>query len=258
MKPYSSDLYKAISGRKRNTSVNLVTDAPGAMRCIQMWRSFLCLLVTNGGDFQRPISSFSTDAPSIVLEYDASLTGIGVIIFNVVEGAEVEWFVIQEVFPFDLGGDSGFQNSVEFIAITIGVTALAARGVRNVNIHVRGDSKASLKWSGSDSFRSRRCRAAATCFIAITTYSGISIVSVEHIPGETNVRCDALSRCKENGLSPADLGFSDTSVFQLSANPYVQALLKLCEPRDVTADECDKDFMGYWTEALVLTKRIVI
>jgi hypothetical protein len=55
-----------------------------------------------------------------------------------------------------------------------------------------------------------------------------------------------------------DLGFSDTSVFQLSANPYVQALLKLCEPRDVTADECDKDFMGYWTEALELTKRIVI
>ena len=146
-----------------------------------------------------------------------------------------------------------------FIAIIIGVTALAARGVRNVNIHVRGgDSKASLKWSGSDSFRSRRCRAAATCFIAITTYSGISIVSVEHIPGETNVRCDALSRCKENGLSPADLGFSDTSVFQLSANPYVQALLKLCEPRDFPADECDKDFMVYWTEALELTKRIVI
>jgi len=205
MKPFSSELYRATSGRLRNVSINLTVEAPGAVRCIKMWRSLLCLLVTNGQEYQRPLSTFSQSPPTIVLEYDASLSGIGVIIYRCVDGAEIEWVVIQEEFPYDLGDDSGFQNSVEFIAITIGVAALAVKGLRDTNIHIRGDSRSSLKWSSADSFRSKRCRWAATCFTNLTFLTGINVVSVEHIPGDLNVRCDALSRSRANGVRPCDL-----------------------------------------------------
>ena len=261
MKPFSSELYRTVKGRYRNVSINLRTEAPGAIRCIKMWRSLLCLLSTHGGEYQRPFSTFSQSAPSIVLEYDASLSGIGVIIYRFIDGVEVEWLVIQERFPYDLGEDSGYQNSVEFIAITIGVAALAAKGLRDTNIHVRGDSKSSLKWSTADSFRSKRCRWAATCFTNLAFLSGITVVSIEHIPGETNIRCDALSRSRDNGIRPCDLGFEDALVFDLSKHEAVKELLRLCEPRaDVDSldnDYDDDEFIKTWTASMAMCDAIL-
>ena len=258
MKPFSSDLYRSINGRHRNVSINLRTDAPEAIRCIKMWRSFLCLLITNGYEQQRPIQSFYQSAPRFVIEYDASLSGIGVIVYSFNDDrTETEWFALQAQFPYDLGDDSGFQNSVEFIAIIIGVAALAARGVSHSNVHVRGDSRSSLKWSSSDSFRSKRCRMAATCFTALTIQAGINVISIEHIPGELNVRCDSLSRSKQNGTRPEDLGFSRDQIFNISDYPAVENLLRICEPFSNPPDEDDKSFALKWITSMRTCKEII-
>ena len=208
------------------------------------------MVVTHGQEYQRPLSTSSQSPPTIVLEYDASLSGIGVIIYRCVDGAEIEWVVIQEEFPYDLGDDSGFQNSVEFIAITIGVAALAVKGLRDTNIHIRGDSRSSLKWSSADSFRSKRCRWAATCFTNLTFLTGINVVSVEHIPGDLNVRCDALSRSRANGVRPCDLGFEDSLVLDLSTHKGMLELLRLCEPSVEVNEASDNEFINQWTTSM--------
>jgi len=75
--------------------------------------------------------SFHTIPSTFKIEYDALLTGLGVILLvSKEEGSWLTWKVTSIDLPFILNS-SRYQNTVEFIAIMMGVVTLYIFGVSN-------------------------------------------------------------------------------------------------------------------------------
>ena len=70
----------------------------------------------------RPIHTIVKRAPTFLIEYDASLTGLGLVLsyWDPVSSWTI-LTVVQVKLPFDLQDDSGFQNTVEFLAVVVGL-----------------------------------------------------------------------------------------------------------------------------------------
>jgi hypothetical protein len=60
-----------------------------AIVAIQCWRAMLCLVRFRETEYTRTIVSFAATTPVIVVEFDASLSGAGLIWFARDSGAEV-------------------------------------------------------------------------------------------------------------------------------------------------------------------------
>ena len=78
LRPFTMDLFGAIRGYINMNALISLPDA--ARRAIMMWR---CALVTLGCDqsrFARPLHTLALREPSLLIEYDASLTGLGIVL----------------------------------------------------------------------------------------------------------------------------------------------------------------------------------
>ena len=97
-----------------------------------------------------------------MFEFDASLTGIGLRIFEIDnEGEEVLIIVSGFETGFLLGGQAKYQNTMEFLAVVMGIGLLVNEGVTGTGLRLRGDSTTSLvhvRWSGQPRSRSRPAR----------------------------------------------------------------------------------------------------
>ena len=191
------------------------------------------MLEINPTRYARDITSFANIPPTYTIEYDASLTGVGVILYQIDQyGREYEWKVLQYVFNYDLKGESRYHNTVEFIALVMGLAGLVILGINNVAVLCRGDNRSSLSWGMKENFKSQLGRRAALVLTTFGVYSNIQIAEVIHIAGKTNVRCDQLSR---ETITPADLGFSRE---QTLPAPLFDQLSHFCNPTvlDTTID----------------------
>ena len=101
LRPFTRALYSCIQHyTNKHVRIKLSDDAANT---IQMWRSFFVFLEINPITYKRDIISFVHHDPSFVLEYDASLTGVGIILFKLGnEKEEKEWKVIQLEFHYNL------------------------------------------------------------------------------------------------------------------------------------------------------------
>ena len=101
----------------------------------------------------------------------------------------------------EFGTDSGFQNTSEFLAATIGVLACLRLEVEEgaVAIELRGDSKTALHWANKLRFNSKAVNKAAILFTLLLVRQKVVITGTEHVPAEFNGQCDALSRWNKNG-----------------------------------------------------------
>ena len=179
------------------------------------------------------VSHLSPTSPTYTIEYDASLTGVGVIISQRdQDGRECDWKVLQYVFSFDLKGESRYQNTVEFIALVMGLAGLVTLGVNNVSVLCRGDNQSSLSWGMRENFKSQLGRRAALVLTTFGIHSNIQIAEVIHIAGKTNVRCDQLSR---ETVTPTELGFASDQILPAT---YFDKLCQFCDPTvlDTTLD----------------------
>jgi hypothetical protein len=119
-----------------------------AIVAIQCWRAMLCLVRHRETEFTRTIGSFAPTAPTFVAEFDASLSGAGLIWSVREDGAEV----IRGVGAVDLsslgfGVDSSFQNLSEFIGAILAVVGQVILGFSGRNVALRGDSVTALTWA---------------------------------------------------------------------------------------------------------------
>jgi hypothetical protein len=199
MAPFCRALHAAVKGHSR-TGVLFDLDNR-SMLAIGMMRVLILMVEVGNQDFKRSFASFSAQsaAAKYVIEYDASLTGLSVIWYERRQGdREVAvgcWRA--DVSSWGLEG-SGFMNSVEFIAQTIGIIGLAQQGVRDVGVIVRGDNKAALKWGTSKAAKGRWADNAAFVQTALCTARGIEVVGQEHLHHrkeyDENWRCDEACR----------------------------------------------------------------
>jgi hypothetical protein len=109
LKPFTKDLFNAIRGRTVMNATFLPDEI--AVRAVWLWRSYLITWELKGSADARPIASMAPGPPTYVIEYDASLSGVGLVISTLVEGELQLLKVAKVVFPYDLGVDSGLQNT---------------------------------------------------------------------------------------------------------------------------------------------------
>lgn len=226
MRPFCGALYSDMKGLRGRCISKKLSDE--SIRCIEMWRVFLVIMeIDSEGGYRRPFDTFRLRESTFLVEYDASLKGLGIVLFKLEGGVEQIWKGIAAVLPYELEEDSSYQNTVEFIAVVLAMACLASLGISNASVKLRGDNVSSLKWSVKERFRGNLCINAATLYVAIGSKLDLRVEDTIHLPGKSNVRCDRLSR----GTSPDMLGFRREQQFICKDQKRMFTdVLSICDP----------------------------
>jgi hypothetical protein len=252
LNPVKADLHKTLHGKARREHVLM---DPSARLCVQFWRCLFTLMELRQGRFARSLLSFSPPEVSYLIEYDSSLYGIGVVLSTIQSGVETVWKVLQLCeTPFNCRDDSSYQNSMEFLGVVIGVTALASLGVRGASIRLRGDNMSSLRWALTERFRSVLCKRMSIIFVSLGIEYDVTVEDAQHIAGTHNITCDRLSRFREYRASPIDLGFQGCQRISLEPGTLLHTIVAFCDP---TAGELSEEsFIAAWSDALSLVQAL--
>ena len=252
LKPFTQDLFACIRGRNPHAWVNW---SDPARRAVEIWRAVLLALQVYPDDLARPLHTVGSRSARYLIEYDASLTGIGVVISTIGSGLDTkQLFCVSAVSLKDFGleQESGNQNTCEFIAVVTGLAILAARGVSGAGVKLIGDNTSSLSWCCRERFHSSIGKATSMVFMTIVTFCDLQIVEGVHIPGERNVVPDRLSR----DVPYQDLGFADRDFFRVEPQSAVGDAVRACDPgRDVSGS--DQAFYAFWGHCSDVTHRLL-
>ena len=193
MRPLVRTLYESYHGIPQQGSVSLSAEAKVVIRT---FRGLFTLMGLRVGKFSRTFESFEHRHPSWVCEFDASLSGVGIIWFQrTPEGAEIAkaWAQV-DIRSLNFGEDSSFQNTSEYIGSLLCARGLTCLGVSNVPILLRGDSVSALSWARKGTVRSAHASRASALWAQYASLHQIEVVDVAHLAHEVNTRTDILSR----------------------------------------------------------------
>ena len=249
MRPFSTVLYSAIGFVRNQNASHHLDDATKA--CIKLWRCCLCLMeMRSKNQFSRSMRSYIPQVSQYLVEFDGSLKGVGIRINKLIEGVEVPWRVARFVFPFDLDGDSSYQNTSEFIAVVLATGCLISLNIRDVAVAARGDSKTALTWSVTERFRNGPSKNATMCYMVLGIEHDIHFNQQEHIKGVDNVICDKLSR----QYTPEELGFHPEQI--ICVDGPLSRLLDACNPLNTDSELGGKDFEAAWAGAFAISNEL--
>jgi len=248
MKPYGSLMYAPLKGKRwggRSRGRKSLSLSPETQVCIKRWRAFLCLQELEPEKYRRSMLDFTEREPEFIIQYDASLEGFGILISRLREGGSrelimVSGFMVDGRFArekmFDLRGDSGFQNSMEFLAIVVALALMRQEGIRDSRVQVLGDNISSLSWATCERFCTGPSENAVTAFTILGRESRIFLEEddKEHIEGVKNVECDDMSR----GIEPEGRYRGDL-IREIRTGSPIWELVRACDPRKVYSTEVE-------------------
>ena len=247
MVPFTSVLYAAQAGRNRNASVPLTDDL---WRICRLFQALLALSMVDETRFARSFSSFdgALCPLGLCIEFDASLSGGGGLIFTILNGVEtlVGAFII-DLLPLQFGSDAQYQNCAEFITAVVGIRIARNRGLDVRSILLRGDSVTALQWAETGHFRGTRVTQAACVYVFQAAICGIERVETFHLGKEVNTRADDLSR---------NVPWKEVQerYKELRGAPLLQTetaeLIKLCDPKRKFGN--DAEFAEEWGKIMRL------
>jgi hypothetical protein len=193
MRPYVRTLYESYRGASQLGSVSL---SAGAKMVIRTFRGLFTLMGLRVGKFSRSFGSFVHRHPSWVCEFDASLSGVGIIWFQRTPGGDEHaraWAQL-DITCLNFGEDSSFQNTSEYIGSLLCARGLTRMGVSDQPILLRGDSVSALTWAQKGTVRSTHASRASALWAQYASLHHIEVVAVAHLAHEHNTRTDILSR----------------------------------------------------------------
>ena len=237
MRPFTYYLYNAIKGRKHMQA--LITVEGTLWMVIQLWQIFLVMAKMRPETFAKSILSFGIpQAAELWISYDASLTGVGFIIRgdDPSETDNPYHHVISAVSydtPYELYGDSSFQNTMEFLAILLAMYRVKRLGFVNTRVHIIGDNTSSLHWCDKERFRGGRSNSPALAYIILGMEVQNEIVTSSFIKGEENIHCDKMSR----GIRPRALGYPKEVCWNAHRDKEFVELVRLVDPRVENMEE---------------------
>ena len=197
----------------------------------------LCMVRFRETEFTRTLESFSNSTPTLIAEFDSSLTGAGVIWYARDNGTEVAVGVSAVDLTFlEFGEDSSFQNLAEFIGAILAVMGQIILGLSSRSLALRGDSVTALTWAITERPRGSIVTQAAMLWSLLCVATDVNVSEVTHIAGEDNEKCDRLSR---RGNAPKasveqearDMGLTAVNVISFETDGTVMEVLRLCDPR---------------------------
>ena len=219
-----SDMYSMLGGKGRVHPDTKIRTPPRARLAIFLWKLYLLdaeLEREAGVPIGRPMTAFGDPVCRGLLEFDGCLDGIGWRLFDFTTSSWTTSGYMRIPSCLLLGRDSSFQNTMELIALSVGLMHTMSLGWQGSTIHIRGDSDTVIHWSQTSNFRSTFAINAAAIFLGVCRTGALHIGMSTHIPCEDNVVCDRLSRnnpvgaCDAGDCGPAPpLDFSELSPFR--------------------------------------------
>jgi hypothetical protein len=216
---------------------------------IKMWRAVFYLLLVDERHYGRPMASFRPRPPDYTVETDASLGGVGIILYKRTDSLDtcVGGFAVS-IREFGFGTDSGFQNTAEYIGTVLGILALVKMGVRNVDVLIRGDSTTALSWVTEGRIKGPEAINAAVVVTALYIRFGIRPRYSDFLAGLANHKADLLSRIEEKGITVEQAmnqnGHGSAPIIKLRDNPGTDMLIRMCDPKVKVDDE--EEFTNLW------------
>jgi hypothetical protein len=193
MRPYVRTLYESYQGTCQRGSVSL---SSGAKIVIRTFRGLFTLMGLRSGMFSRSLGSFVHRHPTWVCEFDASLSGVGIIWFQRRPGGDerAKAWAQLDITCLQFGEDSSFQNTSEYIGSLLCARGLTCMGITDQPILLRGDSVSALTWAKKGTARSSHASRASALWAQYASIHHIEVVAVAHLSHENNTRTDILSR----------------------------------------------------------------
>ena len=231
MRPFCGALNRLTQGRTDPHALFHVSDE--AKVAIQCWRAMLCLVRYRETEFTRTLESFNPATPTVLVEFDSSLSGAGLIWFTRSNGAEAILGVSAVDLTFlEFGDDSSYQNLSEFLGAIIAVVGQVVFGLAGRSLALRGDSVTALTWAITERPRGSIVTKAAMIWSMLCVATGVDVIEITHIPGTENKRCDRLPRLQpQRGPSfsaeLSDMGLLGTTVLDMDRIEGVVALCTL-------------------------------
>jgi hypothetical protein len=204
MAPFANALHQAQRGHPHGNQHPFTLSAE-AQRSVWILRALILLTATGLRKYARSFQSITRAAwgHTWVVEYDASLTGLGIIWFEVMYDAqggareEARGCATIDISQFGFD-ESGKMNTAEFVAATMGMRGLVRQGIHDTGIMLRGDNMSAMTWAHKQSFRSATAFNAACVHVAQGVRHGLDVVAWTHLPHTStydyNWRCDYASR----------------------------------------------------------------
>jgi hypothetical protein len=250
MRPFCGALNCLTWGRKDPYALfGLTAEATVAIQC---WRAMLCLVRQQEVEFTRTIESFVITTPSLIGEFDASLSGAGLIWYTVDNGAEVARGVCAVDLGFlEFGTDSSYQNLSEFIGAILAVLGQIALGLTEHSLALRGDSITALTWSITERVRGAIVTNASMVWTLLCVAADIHVQQVSHIAGVDNHKCDRLSRRTPASTMTVteeanSMGCGTVKEVEVNGDNSMMEILRLCDPRRKMSTEVE--FIDFWSE----------
>jgi hypothetical protein len=138
-------IHQSYAGKFKFASFRL---GPSVMRAVQIFRCVFLLAMLHEDRFTRSLQSFRKMEPQTIIEFDASLSGGGILWFEKCpDGSERCLGTAAVNFSsLKFGSDPSFQNATEFITAVVGLV-VARRLVESLTcVDFRDDSKTALSW----------------------------------------------------------------------------------------------------------------
>ena len=246
---FSRCLYQSYIGAAQNAKIHVSMET---RRAIQVARALISLMTAEENSMARPLGWWkpSQGCEVMVVEFDASLTGIGVLFFQRAKNG-TEYQVGRAALDIRCLGFKGkpqFQNCAEFIAAVAGMRGVQMLRSRDASlprrIHMRGDSTAALHWVATNRFGSNQVLNAASVCILLSAEAELEIINVEHIAGEDNGRADYLSRLFDDNRGADEAGGNKEKTPAPMVDLKMEELLRCCDPR--VKCETEEEFTEFW------------
>jgi len=241
MRPFVHHLhaFKNTFNRERKKSERKMMTQEARLD-IFLWRTFLILMGLRKKDYCRKIESFAAQVVTGLLKYDSCLTGLGLRLYRLRSNGGMELVRVASIItPYELSGQSRYQNTMEFSSVSVGFLIMAEMGWTDVPLKIMGDSKASETWCTKENFKSTVARGAALMYISLGVEFEFWVEDTEFVKGEENGVCDKLSRRSETdrgrgAVSAANLayglGINPKFLWEVEKSPFGKEMIELCNP----------------------------
>eukprot|EP01034_Spumella_vulgaris_P045931 gene45931-57258_t len=238
MSPYVASLYKFENSfnSRRGVRRHLLLEQK---RDVAMWRAFLCLAKFNPDFYARPMVSFLRAPPTYILNYDASLTGMGVRISRRDPGTDQYHLIAYTAMslPFKcVGTDSSYQNMCEYVAVLLGLLLLhQLRVPKSFTFILIGDSMSSLAWMLRQSTNSAIAHNAHIGLTTTSIFLDATVAEAYWLSSKDNFVADGLSR----GVAGKELNLPEDLFIPVVEHGVIDQVIRACDPSRLisSADE---------------------
>ena len=235
LKPYVQSFYEALRGKKNRYQCISIT--PELNLAIRVFQIIFATAVVHKSKLARSLQSFIQGHGQLAVQFDASLTGGGLLFYDILPNG---MYVLRAALSVSLSRfnfkESKYQNFSEFLIAVVGLHVVAKVFPDIREVVLKGDSVTALSWCKKGRSNGEFCSHTSLVMIGIMIKYHVNICHVIHVPGNINVEADALSR-----------GSSVQNVFggQIEEVNYdPEAILSLCKVGGIPST--DEAFIELW------------